>query len=176
MAHLGMSDDKIMDMIKGIRSNLEKYKKEAEASDYKRALSLCNDLEDELKISDPMYEAFDSKVDRHLQMFLESDSLKDDLADEAKQTKDAGDAASAAAFGLLAKSLRNSSLDFMWWDSIFKPTIEWQPFSFGWAQQEYENISAWVTGDASFFKTVGKSFGAARNIKPIFTYLDQQTQ
>ena len=83
MAHLGMSDDKIMDMIKGIRSNLEKYKKEAEASDYKRALALCNDLEDELKISDPMYEAFDSKVDRHLQMFLESDSLKDDLADEA---------------------------------------------------------------------------------------------
>ena len=103
-------------------------------------------------------------------------SAADDLADEAKQTKDAGDAASAAAFGLLAKSLRNSSLDFMWWDSIFKPTIEWQPFSFGWAQQEYENISAWVTGDASFFKTVGKSFGAARNIKPIFTYLDQQTQ
>lgn len=77
----GEDDEKIKNLIKEARSNLESFKKEAESSDYKRALDLCKDLEDEIKVSDPMYEAFDNPLDRNLQMFLESDSLKDDLKD-----------------------------------------------------------------------------------------------
>lgn len=81
IAHLGTSDEKINSIIREVRSNLEIYKKEAKSLNYKRAMDLCNDLEDEIKVSDPMYESFDNSVDKNLQMFLEGDSLKDDLAD-----------------------------------------------------------------------------------------------
>lgn len=75
------SDEEINRVVREVRSDLEMFKKEAKSSDYKRALELCKDLEDELKVVDPMYEHFDNPVDRNLQMFLEGDSLKDDLAD-----------------------------------------------------------------------------------------------
>lgn len=99
-----------------------------------------------------------------------------EVGEEAKKTKDFGDACFASGFQLFAKAMRNSTLDFFWIKSIFEPTLEWQPFSFGWAQQQYENLAECVTGDQSFVKTISKSFGAARNIKPMFVWADQQLQ
>lgn len=81
------SDEDIKAILKEARSNLERFKKQASDSDFNRAMDLCNDLSEEIKVSDPMYESVDNPVDKRLEMFLESDSLKDDLSAESKDSE-----------------------------------------------------------------------------------------
>jgi hypothetical protein len=52
----------------------------------------------------------------------------DDLEDDAKKSEDLTDVILADAFGLFYKTFNYAKLDFFWWDSIFRPTIDWNPF------------------------------------------------
>ena len=96
----------------------------------------------------------------------------DDEEKEARKTGHFDDAAYAAYVGLIHKTIRNSSLDFAWWNSIFEISMDWNPMAIVYAGNEAKAICNFVTGDASFADTIVKSFSAARQVRPIFTFLD----
>ena len=99
----------------------------------------------------------------------------DDLEDDAKKSEDITDVVLADVFGLFYKSVNYAKLDFFWWDSIFSPTIDWNPFSVSQMKNAFEQISAVATGDKNIFNAMASSFGLARQNKPLFRYLAQQT-
>lgn len=80
---------------------------------------------------------------------------------------DMGKACSYAAVSLLADSFRHSFMDFNFFDSIFSPTINWQPFAFSSMQRTAGNIWDYITTDKSFASTVANSSAALRQAKPI---------
>lgn len=96
----GENDENIQKLIKSARSELDMFRKEATTKNYKRALDLCKDLEDEIKVSDPMYESVDSALDKNLLMFLEDDD--DEKEPSEKPTKPKTD---------LATKIQNKALD-----------------------------------------------------------------
>lgn len=98
----------------------------------------------------------------------------DDEKKEAKKTGHFDDAAYATWTHLIYKTVYNSSLDFAWWNSIFEISMDWNPFAISYVVNEAKAINNLITGDASFADTVVKSFSAARQIRPIFTFLDQE--
>ena len=100
----------------------------------------------------------------------------DDEEKEARKTGHFDDAAYAAYVGLIHKTIRNSSLDFAWWNSIFEISMDWNPMAIVYAGNEAKAICNFVTGDASFADTIVKSFSAARQVRPIFTFLDQEEE
>jgi hypothetical protein len=100
----------------------------------------------------------------------------DDLEDEAKKSEDLTDVILADMFGLVYKTFNYAKLDFFWWDSIFSPTIDWNPFALSSAVNAYEEISAIATGDKNAFAAFANTFGLARQNKPVFRYLAQQTE
>lgn len=89
IAAAGGTEQSINGLLKNLRSNLDTYRDEAKKADYKRALNLCDDLEDEIKVNDPTYESYDSDLDRELAMFLEDDNTDttDTTADTSKDDK-----------------------------------------------------------------------------------------
>ena len=101
--------------------------------------------------------------------------LGDWADDEAKEAKESGhfdDALTAAYAGLVYKTVYNSKLDMAWWESIFNVSMDWNPFVVSYIGNEAKAIGNLLTGDASFADTIVKSFSAARQIRPIFTFLD----
>ena len=100
----------------------------------------------------------------------------DDLEDEAKKSEDLTDVILADMFGLVYKTFNYAKLDFFWWDSIFSPTIDWNPFALTSAVNAYEEISAVATGDKNAFAAFANTFGLARQNRPVFRYLAQQTE
>ena len=103
-------------------------------------------------------------------------AVYDDLEDDAKKSEDLTDVILADAFGLMYKSFNYAKLDFFWWDSIFSPTIDWNPFAVSSAVNAIEQVAAVASGDRNVFSAMAQSFGVARQNKPIFRYLAQQTQ
>lgn len=63
--------------------------------------------------------------------------LLEDLADEeikkAKKSAQIGDAMTTTALSLIAKTVRNSALDFNMIDSLFGFVGDWNPFSISYA-------------------------------------------
>lgn len=63
--------------------------------------------------------------------------LLEDLADEeikkAKKSAQIGDAMAVTALSLIAKTVRNSALDFNMIDSLFSFVGDWNPFSISYA-------------------------------------------
>lgn len=100
----------------------------------------------------------------------------DDLEDDAKKSKDLTDVILADAFGLIYKSFNYAKLDFFWWDSIFSPTIDWNPFVVSSTLNAIDQITAVASGDRNIFNAMAQSFGIARQNKPLFRYLAQQTE
>ena len=100
----------------------------------------------------------------------------DDEQKEAKKSGHFEDAAYAAWVGLIHKTVYNSSLDFAWWNSIFEISMDWNPMAIAYVGNEAKAIGNFVTGDASFADTIVKSFSAARQVRPIFTFLDQEEE
>lgn len=99
----------------------------------------------------------------------------DDLEDDADKSEDLTDAILADMFGLVYKSFNYAKLDFFWWESIFGPTIDWNPFSVSYLKNAVEQATAVATGDKNVFNALINSFGIARQNKPIFRYLADQT-
>lgn len=81
------NEEDIKQVLKSARSNLDKYRKIAKEKNYKRAIALCDDLEDEIKVSDPMYESFATDVDKRLAMFMEEfhEEAEDNRKGEQKE-------------------------------------------------------------------------------------------
>lgn len=100
----------------------------------------------------------------------------DDLEDEAKKSEDLTDAILADMFGLVYKTFNYAKLDFFWWDSIFSPTIDWNPFAFSYLTNAAEQVFEVATGDKNAFAAFAESWGVARQNKPLFRYLAQQTE
>lgn len=100
----------------------------------------------------------------------------DDLDDEAKKSEDLNDVILADMFGLFYKSFNYAKLDFFWWESIFSPTIDWNPFAFSYLTNAVEQVMDVATGDKNAFMAFADSWGLARQNKPLFRYLAQQTE
>ncbi|MGN0966528.1 MAG: hypothetical protein ACI4OP_02925 [Candidatus Coprovivens sp.] len=101
--------------------------------------------------------------------------LGDWSEEEAKKAKDSGrieDAVAATIASLTSKSWMNSTLDANFLSSIFETSIEWNPFSVSRMVATTKNLSNFAFGDDSFYDTIVKNFAAAKNVKPIFTYLN----
>lgn len=85
------NEDQVKDEIRAARSNLNLFRKEATSNNYNRAVNLCNDLEEEIKVSDPLYESYTNSVDKNLAMFLEDSPEEDEATtqtpSEAKKPK-----------------------------------------------------------------------------------------
>lgn len=102
--------------------------------------------------------------------------IYDDLEDEAKKSQDLNDVLIANTFGLAFKTLNYAKLDFFWWESIFGPTIDWNPYTVSSLSNTIKQVSAVATGDKNAFDAMCQMFGFARQNKPIFKYLGQQTR
>lgn len=100
----------------------------------------------------------------------------DDLEDEAKKSEDLTDAILADTFGLVYKTFNYAKLDFFWWDSIFSPTIDWNPFMITSMTNAFDQIASVATGDRNAFAAMANMFGFARQNKPLFRYIAQQTE
>lgn len=84
-----------------------------------------------------------------------------------KDQSDMGLAAQYAAVSLVADSFEHSFMDFNFLDSIFSPTMNWQPFAFSSLQKTIKNTVDYVTTDKSFANTIGNSASVLRQAKPI---------
>ena len=100
----------------------------------------------------------------------------DDLEDEAKKSEDLTDAILADTFGLVYKTFNYAKLDFFWWESIFSPTIDWNPFMITSTVNAIDQIASVATGDRNAFAAMANMFGFARQNKPLFRYIAQQTE
>lgn len=98
----------------------------------------------------------------------------DDEAKEAKKTAHIDDVFAATFAGLAYKTVYNSKLDMAWWESIFDVSMDWNPFVVSYVGNEAAALGNFLMGDASFADTMVKSFSAARQIRPVFTFLDQE--
>ena len=103
-------------------------------------------------------------------------SVYEDLEDEALKSEDLTDIILADAFGLVYKTFNYAKLDFFWWDSIFSPTIDWNPFMLSSLTNTVEQVTDVVTGEKNAFDAMTQMFGFARQNKPIFKYLGDQTE
>lgn len=102
--------------------------------------------------------------------------IYDDLEDEAKKSEDLTEVILADMFGLVYKTFNYAKLDFLWWESIFAPTIDWNPFAFSYLTNAFEQVTEIATGDKNVFAAFAESWGFARQNKPLFRYLAQQTE
>ena len=95
--------------------------------------------------------------------------------DEYAKSKKSGkfeDAMYATWANLVYRTIKYSSLDFAWWNAIFEVSMDWNPFSISYIANEFNNIGRFITGDDSFADTMVKSFSAARQLRPMFTFID----
>lgn len=76
-----------------------------------------------------------------------------------------------AGVSLLADSINHSFMDFNFFESIFSPTIDWQPFAFSSLQRTTKNIVEYATTDKSFASTIANSASVLRQSKPIIKCL-----
>lgn len=58
-------------------------------------------------------------------------------------------------------------MDFNFIDSIFSPTMDWQPFAFSSLTSLAQNTADFVTGDKDFTSSIVNSAAATRQAKPI---------
>ena len=98
----------------------------------------------------------------------------DEEEKEAKKSGHFDDAAYAAYAGFIYKTVYNSKLDAAWWESIFSISMDFNPFAVTYVGNEAAALTNFLMGDASFADTIVKSFSAARQLRPIFTFLDQE--
>lgn len=61
------------------------------------------------------------------------EGLADDEIKKAKKSGQFGDAMAATSLNLIAKTVRNSALDFNMVDSLFSFVGDWNPFSISYA-------------------------------------------
>lgn len=98
----------------------------------------------------------------------------DDEIKKARKSKHFEDALSATGANFLYKTVYNSALDMHFFKSIFETSIDWNPFSLSFMSSQVSNAWDMVMGDQSFSKTVCGAFSATRQLRPMFTCLEDQ--
>lgn len=102
--------------------------------------------------------------------------LADDEIKNAKKSAQIGDAMAATALNLIAKTVRNSALDFNMIDSLFGFVGDWNPFSVSYAINQLSNGWSLITGDKNWEQTLCSAFSAARQMRPILNCINQSLQ
>lgn len=98
----------------------------------------------------------------------------DEEEKEARKTGHLEDAGQATFANFIYRTVYNSKLDAAWWESIFNISMDFNPFAVTYIGNEAKALGNFIVGDASFADTLVKSFSAARQMRPIFTFLDQE--
>lgn len=96
----------------------------------------------------------------------------DEEEKEARKTGHLEDAGQATFANFIYRTVYNSKLDAAWWESIFNISMDFNPFAVTYIGNEAKALGNFIVGDASFADTLVKSFSAARQMRPIFTFLD----
>ena len=105
---------------------------------------------------------------------LVAGALGDWADDEEKEARKSGhmdDAIMATAVGLLYRTINNSAMDFLWWNSIFDISMDWNPMSLVYFGNQLNLVSEVFTGEADAVEVAVKSFSAARQVRPILECL-----
>lgn len=100
--------------------------------------------------------------------------LGDWLEDEKKENKKNRDllvGMQLAAANIFVYSVRNSFLDFNFFQSIGEPLGQWTPFAFDWTIRQSKNFWNMVVGDTDFYDYVVGIASAGKQYKPIFDAL-----
>lgn len=100
----------------------------------------------------------------------------DDLEDDALKSEDLTDVILADMFGLVYKTFNYAKLDFFWWESIFGPTIDWNPFMLSSLTNTVTQVMDVASGEKNAFDAAIQMFGIARQNRPMFKYLGDQTE
>lgn len=101
---------------------------------------------------------------------LLGDWLKD-LKEENKQNKDFMTGVGIAAANIMVYSVKNSFLDFNFFDSIGSPLGQWTPFAFDWTGRQASNVYKIATGDTDFWDGIVNISSAGKQFKPMFDSL-----
>ena len=89
---------------------------------------------------------------------------------------DIAQASRYTATKLVADSVSHSFMDFNFMDSIFSPTMDWQPFAFSSLGKLGTNAWEYVTTDKSFASTMANSSAFTRQVKPILKSLTYEEE
>ena len=91
----------------------------------------------------------------------------DELKEENKQNRDIMEGVKFAAANVAVLSIKNSFLDFNFFDSIGSPTVQWSPFSLEWMGRIGKLWWKVITGDEDIIDGAVKSSGGLKQIKPV---------
>ena len=91
----------------------------------------------------------------------------DELKEENKQNRDIMEGVKLAAANVAVLSIKNSFLDFNFFDSIGSPTVQWSPFSLEWMGRIGKLWWKVITGDEDIIDGAVKSSGGLKQIKPV---------
>lgn len=91
-----------------------------------------------------------------------------ELEKENKKSNDFAQGLILSAASIAVYSLRNASFDFNFIDSIGTPISSWTPFAFDWGGRQMKNWWNVATGDEDFWDGCINTFGATKQIKPMF--------
>ena len=80
-----------------------------------------------------------------------------------------------ASYNFMYKTFKQSFMDFNFIDSIFSPTVDWQPMSFSAMTKLAGNTWEYMTTDKSFASTLANSSAVTRQLKPIIRSLTYQS-
>lgn len=97
----------------------------------------------------------------------EKDEKKKFYADQG----DMEQASKYAAVKFLGDTVKHSFFDFNAINSIFSPTMDWQPFAFSSLERLASSAMKCFTGDQSFSSTIANSTAVTRQTKPIIKSL-----
>lgn len=98
-------------------------------------------------------------------------SLNKDMIKRAKDSGEFSDAALAALTNNLTKSWTYAASDFNAANSIGSVVTDWNPFAITTVTNLASSVGSVAFGDKSFYNAAVNSFTAAKEMKPIFTYL-----
>lgn len=103
--------------------------------------------------------------------------LGDWADDEAKKAKESGnleDAMFATFANLTFRTVRYSAMDFAWWKTISDPLLDWNPMALSHISNDMSSIIDMAMGEKSFCDGLVSSFSAARQVRPMFTYIEDE--
>lgn len=95
----------------------------------------------------------------------------EDLKRENKDNKDFVTGCGIAAANIMVYSVKNSFLDFNFFDSIGSPLGQWTPFAFDFVSRQAANVYNVAMGDEDFWDGMLKVASVGRQLKPMFDSL-----
>ena len=95
----------------------------------------------------------------------------DDLKKENKDNRNFITGLSVAAANVMVYAVKNSFLDFNFFDSIGSPLGQWTPFAFDFVGRQAANLYNIAMGEEDFWDGVVKMSSVGKQLKPMFDSL-----